>query len=179
MSYFKQSDPSAMELRSQLSHRPSDRLAKELESLHLSTRFPRTSSDVMDDDGSMNRVLDLTTEYGIRNLPLARLGVALLEIGCQTTLISLVADSTDLTDNISAQSFHRDIIHARKLLKDPPLAFEQLGRRYHKIVQQCIYCDFSCGDDLTSNVLQSAVYTDIVCGLETLLVEIKNFLGTK
>ncbi|KAH5010706.1 hypothetical protein HBI75_204750 [Parastagonospora nodorum] len=179
ISYFKQSDHVPINPNSQSSQRPSDILVRELHSLHLSTRFGGAKSGAVDNEDIVQRDLDLTTEHGIRNLPLARLGVALLEIGSQATLSSFVATSTKLTDNTSVQFLHRDIVHARKLLQNPPRAFEQLGRRYHKIVQQCLYCDFSCGDDLTSNILQSAVYTDIVCGLETLLVEVNHLLGTK
>jgi hypothetical protein len=41
-----------------------------------------------------------------------------------------------------------------------------LGNRYLKIVRKCLYCDFSCDDDLNSDALQSVVYTEVVCALQ-------------
>jgi hypothetical protein len=96
--------------------------------------------------------------YGIRNLILAKLGVALLEVGLLKEIGSPEPEST-----------LQDIINARKILLEGPSAQPMLPARYFKIAQKCIDCDFSCGDDLDKEELRSAVYTDVVCGLETMI----------
>jgi hypothetical protein len=106
--------------------------------------------------------------YGIRNLPLAKLGIALLEIGCQTKIGSL-----------ASSPMPHDVICARRVLLDPPPAIKYLGERYLKIARKCIECDFSYGDDLTDENVQSAVYTEVVCGLESMLQDLKKFLNIK
>jgi hypothetical protein len=141
-----------------------DELSERLESLHLSTQFSGRALSVVSQATQDEK--DLRCNYGIRNLPLAKLGVALLEIGCQEEINSL-----------SPASAPHDIIRARKVLIDPPLSMQHLGKHYLKIVQKCIDCDFSCGDDLMNEDLRNAVYTDIVCGLEGMTADWKRFLG--
>lgn len=146
--------------------RTPDELSEQLQSLHLSTQFPGTnSSDVC---GVAQEQKGLKDDYGIRNLPLAKLGVALLEIGSQAEINSL-----------SSASAPHDVIRARKVLREPPSSIQHLGKRYLKIAQKCIDCDFSCGDDLSDENLRSAVYTDVVCGLESMIVDWKRFLDIK
>jgi hypothetical protein len=185
VSYFKSS---SQIIGKHTSKENSDELSKQLQSLHLSTQFPRTGSGTVDNTPSAQWMRIVRAKYGIRNLPLAKLGVALLEVGCQQTISNLAARSTS-TDDVgstnsaasnndpSHDSSVRDISCARELLQDPPSSLDRLGKRYLKIVQKCVDCDFSCGEDLDSDELQSAVYTDIVCGLETLITEWKRFLG--
>ncbi|EAT77221.1 hypothetical protein HBI56_179850 [Parastagonospora nodorum] len=143
----------------------SDRLLEQLRSLHLSTQFPNKDlSKKFHATGESEA--DLAISCGIRNLPLANLGIALLEIGCQAEIKTLAALSAP-----------HNIIRARKVLQTPPPAIAHLGKRYQRIIQQCIDCDFSCGNDLDSEELQSAVYTDVVCELESLVMGLKRFLG--
>lgn len=147
----------------------SDRLLEQLRSLHFSTQFPSKDSG-NNGGGQTSGEADAEIEIncGIRNLSLANLGIALLEIGCQAKINTLVALSAP-----------HNIIRARKVLRTPPPAIQHLGKRYLRIVQQCIDCDFSCGNDLDAEELQSAFYTDVVCELESLVMEWKKFLGIK
>jgi hypothetical protein len=188
VSYFKFSDQVAGSLGNRASKILSDELSKQLESLHVSTQFPKPGSGTVDVAPCAQKTPCFRAKYGIRNFPLAKLGVALLEIGCQAVISNVVAPSTSTDnvgstnlaasdDNVSDQPSVRDIIHARELLQDPPPSLDRLGKRYFRIVQRCIDCDFSCGDDLGSDELQGAVYTDVVCGLETLMMEWKRFRG--
>jgi hypothetical protein len=144
-----------------------DQLLSQLQGLHLSTQFPNTPSNGAHQ--ALQHREDLKYDYGIRNLPLAKLGVALLEIGCQ------VEDINSLT---TAPTPH-EVISARRVLRDPPPSMSHLGKRYVNIAQKCIDCDFSCGDDLSDEDLQSAVYTEVVCGLESMVLDWKRFCGIK
>jgi hypothetical protein len=138
----------------------------QLQSLHLSTQFPFTGASAA--KSIIQHQEDLKFVYGIRNLPLAKLGIALIEIGCQTKISSL-----------ASSPMPHDVICARRVLLDPPPAIKYLGERYLKIARKCIECDFSCGDDLTDENVQSAVYTEVVCGLESMLQDLKKFLNIK
>ena len=73
----------------------------QLRSLHLSTQFPATAPSVT--TLAMQDQQDLKFVYGIRNLPLAKLGIALLEIGCQSKI-------SDLTTNPAPH----DVISAKE-----------------------------------------------------------------
>jgi hypothetical protein len=141
-----------------------DVISNQLKSLHLSTQFSGpTSADPM--KVSHNHQ-DLKYLYGIRNLPLAKLGVALLEIGCQKDISSLNPCPTP-----------HDVISARKVLLNPLASIANLGNGYLKIVRKCLECDFSCGDDLSNADLRDAVYTDVVCGLESQIQVWMKFRG--
>jgi hypothetical protein len=134
-----------------------------LNSLHLSNRFP--------DDASLNvqakqKSLDLKHTYGIRNLTLARLGVALLEICAQRNISGSSLDHTP-----------HEIIVARKLLDEGHHSIMTLGNKYLEIVRKCIHCDFSCDDDLNGEALQSAVYTEVVCALQEMKTRWEKFFG--
>lgn len=141
-----------------------DTIDEQLQSLHLSTQFPPSSTSSLDQTSISHQ--DLKYIYGIRNLPLAKLGIALLEISCQK----------DINDLTTAPTPH-EVISARRILLDPPSSMQSLGARYLKIVQKCIECDFSCGDDLSDGDLRSAVYTEVICALEEMIVDWKKFLG--
>jgi hypothetical protein len=146
---------------------PEDDISKTLQSLHLSTQFPTqtpTSPSQLAED-----VSNLNYLYGIRNLTLAKLGVALVEIGQQKEIGSLGSNSAS----------HEVIISARKILLEGPSSLAMLGPRYFKIAQKCIQCDFSCGDNLEGDNLRSAVYTEVVCGLESMIKDWKHFLDIK
>lgn len=157
-----------------------DAIAEKLQSLHLSMQFTGPVSEnpieeVCQNQNSQHQVSKINVTqhnqdpkylYGIRNLPLAKLGVALLEIGCQTDIKSLNLAPTPHV-----------VISTREILLDPPKSISSLGIGYLKILQKCIDCDFSCGDDLRSSDLRDAVYTDVVCGLESQIKVWKKFRG--
>jgi hypothetical protein len=140
-------------------------ISNALDSLHLSNRFP---DHALPDIVSQQESLDLKHNFGIRNLTLAKLGVALLEICAQTDV---------MTPQLANTTQPREIIEARKLLDDQHHSIMTLGSRYLEIVRKCLYCDFSCDDDLHSDVLQSAVYTEVVCTLQEMGTQWKKVLG--
>ncbi|KAF2438857.1 hypothetical protein P171DRAFT_157559 [Karstenula rhodostoma CBS 690.94] len=165
ISYFADAAPDPMDK----SRSAEDQLAKYLQTLHLSAQFPSSSS--------LSRLVpisdpeELSYMYGIRNLTLARLGVAFLEIASKKELIG-----SDLDPSVPVP--HR-IISARKLLREEPPSpsLSMLGRRYIKMARKCIDCDFSSGEDLTDEALRSAVYTDVVCALEDMIADWKKFMA--
>jgi hypothetical protein len=141
-----------------------DTITQQISSLHLSTKFqwkvPETTLD------SSQSPEDLKYMYGIRNLALAKLGVALIEICSKQNIQELTKNPTP-----------HDVVSARKIILEKPPYLEKLGMRYIEIARKCIDCDFSCGDDLSKDDLQSAVYTEVVCGLEELIQHWKGFFG--
>lgn len=143
-----------------------DDILKGLQSLHLSTQFPNKPLSTFTQTKQSPE--DLKYIYGVRNLTLAKLGVALIEIGCQKTIGSFGFDPTS-----------HDVISARRILSEQKSSLLMLGPRYLKIVQKCVDCDFSCGDNLNEDGLQSAVYTDVVCGSEDMIKDWKKFLGLR
>ncbi|PVH91774.1 hypothetical protein DM02DRAFT_702922 [Periconia macrospinosa] len=105
-------------------HTSDEDINEVLQTLHLSTRFPPQSSiQVLRKPHDESQLKYL---YGIRNLTLAKLGVALLEIGCRKDITELDADRTP----------HR-AISARKILSGRPLLLALLGRKYIKLTRQC------------------------------------------
>jgi hypothetical protein len=141
----------------------SDDVSDALNSLHLSNRFPDHESINVD---AKQESLDLKHTYGIRNLTLAKLGVALLEICAQRNITKPSLDRTP-----------HEIIEARKLLDEGHHSIMALGNRYLEIVRKCIHCDFSCDDDLNGEALQSAVYTEVVCALQEMKIRWEKFFG--
>ncbi|KAF3002702.1 hypothetical protein E8E13_010074 [Curvularia kusanoi] len=155
VSYFKEFTSSSTES-----------IEEHLQSLHLDAQFPLT--EISGTTQVIQNHQDLKFVYGIRNLPLAKLGIALLEIGCQTEIGKLTATPAA-----------HDVINARKVLLSPPAAMSHLGGRYLKIARKCLECDFACGDDLSEVDLQGAFYTEVVCGLDGMLQDLRKFLGLK
>lgn len=165
ISYFTDAVPGTI-------HRPraaEDQLAQDLQTLHLNAQFPSNSSIAR--LGPASDPEELSYMYGIRNLTLARLGVALLEIASKTELIS-----SDLDSSLPVP--HR-IISARKILREEPPSpsLSTLGKRYIKMARKCIDCDFSSGEDLKDEALRSAVYTEVVCALEDMIADWKKFMA--
>jgi hypothetical protein len=134
-----------------------------LNSLHLSNRF---SDHEPRDVEEKQESLDLKHTYGIRNLTLAKLGVALLEICAQRDITGPRLDHTP-----------HEIIEARKLLDEGHHSIMALGNRYLEVVRKCIHCDFGCDDDLNGEALQSAVYTEVVCALQEMKTRWEKFFG--
>jgi hypothetical protein len=123
-----------------------------LNSLHLSNRFPDDDSIHID---SKQKLLDMKHKLGVRNLTLAKLGVALLEICAKDDIMGTQLDGT-----------YGEIIKARRLLDEKHHSIQDFGPRYLEVVRKCLYCDFSCDDNLHGEALQSAVYTEVVCALQ-------------
>jgi hypothetical protein len=134
-----------------------------LDSLHLSNRFPDHNSPNME---FKQELVVLKHTFGIRNLTLAKLGVALLEICSQKDLAGPRLDGIP-----------HEIIEARKLLDEQHYSIMTLGPHYLEVVRKCIHCDFSCDDDLQGEALQSAVYTEVVCALQNMKTGWEKFFG--
>ncbi|GME46107.1 Lon protease like peroxisomal [Neofusicoccum parvum] len=150
-----------------------DDLAQDMQTLHLSTQFPQRNPDLsgshpVQSTNALQGVDSIATKpmyrytYGIRNMTLAKLGLALLEIGHKKDISSF---------KLGPQQ--HDVISAR-ILADG--SYTDLGPRYHRIVRKCIECNFSAEDDLDAEDLRNAVYTNVVCELEQMIGAHKKFL---
>ncbi|GME42518.1 Lon protease like peroxisomal [Neofusicoccum parvum] len=150
-----------------------DDLAQDMQTLHLSTQFPQRNPDPsgnhpVQSTNAVQGVDSIATKptyrytYGIRNMTLAKLGLALLEIGHKQEISSF---------KLGPQQ--HDVISAR-ILADG--SYTDLGPRYHRIVRKCIECNFSAEDDLDAEDLRNAVYTNVVCELEQMIGAHKKFL---
>ncbi|KAF1949882.1 hypothetical protein CC80DRAFT_529157 [Byssothecium circinans] len=117
------------------------------QALHLSNRFPDHNSPNTE---FKQELVVLKHTFGIRNLTLAKLGL----------------------DGIPYE-----IIEVRKLLNEQHHSIMTLGPHYLEVVRKCIYCDFSCDDDLQGEALQSAVYTEVVCALQNMKTRWEKFFG--
>lgn len=71
----------------------------------------------------------------------------------------------------------QEIVKARRLLDEEHHSIQALGKRYLEAVRKCIYCDFSCDEDLNSEAMQSAVYTEVVCVLRDIKSQWESFFG--
>lgn len=98
---------------------------------------------------------DVQILYGIGNMSLASLGLALLGIGYRKDVRSLGSDTDP-----------HQVVTARKLVAG---LHTSMGPRYQNIVRRCLGCDFGFGGDLSRAELQSAVYSDVVCPLEDMI----------
>jgi hypothetical protein len=98
--------------------------------------------------------------FGINNMTLFSLGVALLEIGNWKPLSQLrrIYDPDD-------------ILTARRVAKRTT----GLGGVYQDIVRKCLQCNFGVGTTLQEADLQDAVYSDIVLTLESLVEKLEGF----
>lgn len=96
--------------------------------------------------------------YGVPNLTLFSLGIALLEIGHKQSL-----------EGFRTPRDQNSIFTARRLAQRP----SSLGQRYQMIAHRCLQCDFGCGSELDKEELRSAVYTDVVCQLGEMLEAFK------
>ncbi|KAF9634826.1 hypothetical protein BFW01_g5721 [Lasiodiplodia theobromae] len=140
--------------------------------LHLSVSFPETNACVEQqeplpgrnagaDQGS-NQEPTIAHLHGFRNMTLAHLGVALLEIGYKQEIARFRTSREP-----------HDVVTARRLLDGRPTA---LGAAYQNIVRKCVDCDFALGKDLANEKLQSAVYSDVVCSLESMIKKCESLM---
>ncbi|KAF2142613.1 uncharacterized protein K452DRAFT_350916 [Aplosporella prunicola CBS 121167] len=146
-----------------------DNTLRDLQTLHLSTQFPRADNTLTQPMEGVESsatatpsqpITDPELLYGISNLTLANLGLALLEIGYKKEVHSFRHTRDP-----------HDVVTVRKLLAG---LHTTLGARYQAIVRKCIYCDFAFGTDLERTELQSAVYSDVVCPLEEMIKSYEN-----
>lgn len=107
-------------------------------------------SDTLTNCVSTTSVENAMLLYGIRNMTLYNLGVALLEIGYWQELDPY------------------DVVRARKLA-DPVRLRPPLCPRYQEITRKCLECDFGFGKDLTNTSLRDAVYDGVVSELDDLI----------
>ena len=143
---------------------PGKDLMKALETLHVTTGFrPRVpavaGSEPMQATAAIDVLqtpdqLDAQCIYGVSNIVLFSLGIALLEVSHGKPLESFRSDRGP-----------NDIVTARRLAQRPTM----LGQKYQRIAQRCLQCDFGFGSDLDKEDLQGAVYGDVVCQLGEML----------
>ena len=127
-----------------------------LKTLHLSSQISRPNhTAVMDYIQSTENAVSDEIKYGINNIPLFFLGVALLEIAHWTRL-----------ENKMLPRDQEDAVYTARRLA---LGRAPLGPEYQKIVQKCLQCNFGFGTKLNSKSLQTAVYNDVVCELEDMI----------
>lgn len=125
-----------------------------LKTLHLSSQISSpTQQNTIAMDGIEHPETGVSDEvrYGINNLPLFFLGVALLEI----------AHWKPLEEKMIARDANDQVYAARRLASGRA----PLGPEYQKIAQKCLQCNFGFGTKLNSTSLQAAVYNDVVCEL--------------
>ncbi|CAO2651031.1 Nn.00g093280.m01.CDS01 [Neocucurbitaria sp. VM-36] len=129
-----------------------------LKTLHLSSQISSPSQQTataMDGIERLETGVSDEIRYGINNLPLFFLGVALLEI----------AHWTPLEEKMIARDANDQVYAARRLASGRA----PLGPEYQKIAQKCLQCNFGFGTKLNSKGLQAAVYNDVVCELEGMI----------
>jgi hypothetical protein len=129
-----------------------------LKTLHLSSQLSmlnQSSSHAVAMEGVSETTVSDEIRYGINNLPLFFLGVALLEI----------AHWTPLESKMIPRDHDDQVYTARRLA----LGRAPLGPDYQKIVQKCLQCNFGFGTKLNSKSLQTAVYNDVICELDAMI----------
>ena len=127
----------------------------------LSLPAPHLNVCVKGPDSSLSSTSTFQTEGLMRNPLIFGLGVVLLEIGHAKTLRAL-QKPRDVRSNGDQVS---EYLAATRLVSS---IGRELGSTYGQIVQKCLYCDFGCGDDLSSPKLQVVFYQDVVKELEKL-----------
>ena len=123
-----------------------------LETLHLSTELAYqkpVKSTLMDVEAPtpVSPIEGAQNKYGIRNVMMYSLGVALLAIG--------------RWERVEAG----DVEEVRRLASVPCY----LGPIYSELVEQVLYCDFGQGKDLERPELQKAVYECVILELQGMI----------
>lgn len=136
-----------------------------LETLHLSSQISTpqcTTSAPANMEGVQGPGQDVSDEiqYGINNFSLFSLGVALLEI----------AHWRPIEDQMRALDKNNSIFAARRIASSRP---SSLGPEYHNIAKKCLQCNFGFGTQLQNKRLQTAVYNDVVCQLESMVEKLE------
>lgn len=92
--------------------------------------------------------------YGVNNMTLFSLGVALLELAHWKSI-----------ERLGSPQDPNAILTARRVsARSTPL-----GPKYKEIVRKCVQCNFGFGTDLNKKELQAAVYGDVVYPLEKMI----------
>ena len=133
-----------------------------MRTLHLSSQIatPNKPDQTTDMDGVESSAKSVSEEVrcGINNVTLFFLGVALLEIAHWAPIEKKMTPRDELNETYTA----------RRLAKGRA----PLGPHYQKIAEKCLQCNFGFGTELNSNGLQTAVYNDVVCELESMIKEL-------
>ena len=127
----------------------------------LSLPAPHLNVCVKGPDSSLSRTSTFPTGGLVRNPLIFGLGVVLLEIGHAKTLRAL-QQPQNIRSNGDQVSEYLAVTRLASSIG------RELGSTYGQIVQKCLYCDFGCGDDLSSPKLQAVYYQDVVKELEKL-----------
>ena len=122
-----------------------------LQKLHFDVELNCRSAEPVLLENALRKTNDVT---GTRNMTLAYLGIALLELGFRQPLQVLKGEQ-DLDDIVAARRLSRKM--------------SPLGPSYQRIVQKCLESGFGLGNDLLQNDLQQAVYREVVCPLKGML----------
>ncbi|KAF2852523.1 hypothetical protein T440DRAFT_488081 [Plenodomus tracheiphilus IPT5] len=104
-------------------------------------------------------ILSEELRYGINNVPLLFLGIALLEI----------AHWKPIEDQMTARDLNDEVFSARRIVSRPA----QLGPIYQKVARKCLRCNFGAEPDLRKKKLQKAVYNDVICELESMIEKLE------
>ena len=135
-----------------------------LKTLHVSSQLSPPKNDsttrcfMEDIQGTQNIVSD-EIRYGINNMTLFFLGVALLEI----------AHWKPIEDQMTTKDLNDEVFAARRISSQPT----QLGPVYQKIARKCLQGNFGTEPDLGHKNLQTAVYNDVICELESMLQKLE------
>ncbi len=132
--------------------------ALSLKTLHLSSQISSPAQSnmvVMDGIECVDTEISDEIRYGINNLPLFFLGIALLEI----------AHWKPLEEKMTVRDANDRVYAARRLADGR----SPLGTKYQQIAQKCLQCNFGFGTKLSNKGLQAAVYNDVVCELEGMI----------
>ncbi|CAH0045314.1 unnamed protein product [Clonostachys solani] len=141
-----------------------DDVEKSLQTLHLRAEIVRAGTEITINT-SMNNLDPLTPPasllsqatkderllYGINNMVLHCLGVALIQIDQGMKLEP------------------EDVLLARKKARFS----SSFGRKYRNIVDKCLRCDFGYGTDLGQPRLQKAVYETVVGSIDSLIAALQ------
>jgi len=148
-------------------HQDHGSFEKRSNSLHFNAQFLATTTSSLSqaEKAETEERSRLQEVIGKINIPLAKLGVALLQICYKTDRY-----------NVNSSGQHA-IITARKALEYPPRPPSYLGRQWLDMAQKCIDCDFSVGTNLDSVALQAAVYHQIICVLDSKIIPLKGFMN--
>jgi hypothetical protein len=135
-----------------------------LKTLHVSSQLSPPKSDSttgchMEDIQETRDTVSDEIRYGINNVTLFFLGVALLEI----------AHWKPIEDLMTTRDSNDQVFAARRIASQPTF----LGPVYHKIARKCLQGNFGTEPDLGQKNLQTAVYNDVICELESMLQKLE------
>ncbi|KAF2998007.1 hypothetical protein E8E13_007355 [Curvularia kusanoi] len=135
-----------------------------LKTLHVSSQLssPKDNSTTrchMEDVQETQDSVSYEVRYGINNMSLFFLGVALLEI----------AHWKPIEDQMTPKDLNDQVFAARRIASQP----SHMGPVYHRIARKCLQGNFGAEPDLGQKSLQTAVYNDVVCELESMIKKLE------